>query len=315
MAAAGKRAVHAALIGNTLVALTKFVAAFVTGSSAMLSEAVHSVVDTGNQLLLLHGIRRSRRTPDEQHPLGYGRELYFWSFIVALLLFAAGAGVSFIQGVAHIRHPEPIESPLVLYIVFGLSLIFEGGSWLVAFRGFRSSIGADGYWAAIRRSKDPPQFMVLMEDSAAVAGILIALTGSTAAILTGDPRFDGLASIAIGVLLAGVSVLLARESKALLIGERADKALSAAVCALAEERPGVVRANGLITVQLAPDQVVAALSVEFADRMTAPEIEAAVAEMEARLRDRHPEVHILFVKPQTAAAAAAAHDRLFGQQS
>ena len=310
----GKTAVYAALVGNLLVAATKAVAAVVTGSSAMVSEAVHSLVDTGNELLLLHGIRRSHRRPDTQHPLGYGRELYFWSFIVALLLFAAGAGVSIVQGILHIRSPEPIDDVEVSYVVLGLSLVFEAGSWIVAFRGFRATKGDTGYWAAIRSSKDPPRFMVLLEDSAAIIGILIALAGTWSSVAFHDPRLDGAASIAIGILLAGISVVLARESKGLLIGEQADPELQAAVFAIASDTTGVAAANGLVTVQLAPDQVVAALSLEFDRHLNVPEVEALVSEMEQRLRRIRPEVFMLFVKPQTGDIFVAARARLLDRR-
>jgi cation diffusion facilitator family transporter len=300
VAESGKGAVIAALVGNLLVALTKCVAAFVTGSSAMLSEAVHSLVDTGNEVLLLYGMRRSRKTPDAKHPIGYGRELYFWSFIVALLLFALGAGVSIYEGIVHLRDPEPISSPTVSYVVLGLSLLFEGGSWIVAARGFAASKGTLGWWAAIRASKNPPQFMVLLEDSAAIVGIGFALVGTWASVQFGDPRFDGVASIAIGLLLGAVSIVLARESKGLLIGERGDRVLDDAARRIACATPGVIGVNNVITVQLAPDQVLVMLSVEFDDALATPAIEAAVHGLEERLRAARPEVHLLFVKPQTA---------------
>src|SRR5436190_22671991 len=156
--------VWAAVIGNLLVAITKIAAATFSGSSAMLSEAVHSVVDTGNEVLLLYGMRRSKRRPDSEHPFGFGRELYFWSFIVALLLFGLGCIASVVEGIDHVRHPQPIEHPGLVYIVLALSSVFEGTSWLIARRGFRSSVGHDGYLAAIRASKDPPQFVVLQDD-------------------------------------------------------------------------------------------------------------------------------------------------------
>lgn len=310
MAEAAKRTVIAALLGNLAIAVTKFAAALFTGSSAMLSEAVHSLVDTGNEVLLLYGMRRARLAPDPKHPIGYGRELYFWSFIVALLLFAAGGGVSIVQGIAHLRAPEPIERPGISYAVLGLSLLFEGASWTVAYRGFRQSVGDDGLWRAIRRSKDPPQFMVLLEDSAAIIGILIALAGTWAAVTFADARLDGIASIAIGVLLVGVSVVLARESKGLLIGERGDEALEHAVRAAAAGVAEIERVNGLLSIQLAPDQVVVAASIEFADALTAPAIERAVVALEDAVRAARPDVHLLFVKPQTASGYAAARDRL-----
>jgi cation diffusion facilitator family transporter len=310
MRLAGAAAVYAALIGNLLVAVTKAVAAAVTGSSAMLSEAVHSLVDTGNEILLLHGIRRSRRRPDRKHPLGYGRELYFWSFIVALLLFAAGAGVSIVQGVLHVRSPEPIENVEVSYVVLGLSFLFEGGSWFVAFRAFRQAKGDASYWQAIRRSKNPPEFMVLLEDTAALIGIIVALIGTWAAVTYAEPRLDGAASIVIGLLLGGISIVLARESKGLLIGEEATPELQRAVFAIAAETRGVLATNGLITVQLAPDQIVAALSLQFDPELPARDAEVIVADMERRLREAHPEMFMLFVKPQSAEQYDAARTRL-----
>src|SRR3954454_7422283 len=207
--------VWAALIGNLLVALTKVAAALFSGSSAMLSEAFHSLVDTGNEALLLYGMRRSRVRPDAEHPFGYGRELYFWSFIVALLLFGLGSVASVIQGITHIRHPRPVEHPGAIYAVLGLSFLFEGVTWLVALKGFRPSVRKDGYLAAIRHSKDPPQFVVLLEDTAALIGIAIAFVGTWASIHWREPRIDGVASLAIGVLLGLVAMLLARESKGL----------------------------------------------------------------------------------------------------
>ena len=216
------KAVWAALAGNVLVAAAKFVAAAMTGSAAMLSEAVHSLVDTINELLLLYGIARSSRPADREHPLGYARELYFWSFVVALLIFAVGAGVSAYQGIQRLLQPQPIERPLVIYLVLAASLVFEGSSWFIGARAFRRSKRNLSWWEAFRQSKDPPAFIVVFEDSAAVLGILVAAAGTTAAILTGDSRWDGIASLLIAAILAGVAALLAQESKALLIGERAD---------------------------------------------------------------------------------------------
>jgi cation diffusion facilitator family transporter len=298
-APSSRHAVFAALAGNILVALTKAVAAVWTGSSSMLSEAVHSVVDTGNEVLLLYGMRQARARADAEHPLGYGREFYFWSFIVALLIFALGAGVSIIQGIAHVRAPEPIKDPLVNYVVLALAFLFEGGSWWISLRQFKAAKGSSGFVEGFRRSKDPASFMVLFEDSAALIGILIAAAGTFASSSLDAPVYDGVASIAIGVVLAATAVLLARESKSLLIGEQADARLNQSLLRLAAAQPGVVHANGVITVQLAPDQVVVNLSLEFADELRAPDIERVVLEIEKSVCSTHAEVVAVFIKPQT----------------
>ena len=294
-----RKVIYAALAGNLLVALTKFLAAGVTGSSAMISEGVHSLVDTGNEVLLLYGLRRAARPPDDAHPLGHGRELYFWSFIVALLIFAVGAGVSLYEGITHIFHAAPLTKPVVNYVVLALAILFESGSWWVAFREFRATKGAQGYYEAVRESKDPPGFLVLFEDSAALVGLLIALVGTAAADLLELPVLDGVASIAIGLVLAVVALFLAQESKALLIGEGASREIVASICRIAGSERGVEHANGLFTVHLGPRQVVAALSVDFADDLSARDVEDIVAKIERRIRDRHPEVISILIKPQS----------------
>jgi cation diffusion facilitator family transporter len=297
---AGSRAVvWVALAGNLLVAATKAGAAAFTGSSAMLSEAIHSFVDTGNEVLLLYGMRRARRRADRDHPAGYGRELYFWSFVVALLVFALGAGVSLVQGVQRVRNPQPIENPLVSEIVLAASFLFEGWSWVVSVRQFSKAKGGLGWYEAFVRSKDPPLFMVLFEDSAALAGIVIAAAGTVLSAHLDMPRADGIASILIGLVLACTSTLLARESKSLLIGERADSDLVKSILAIANAACGPSRANGVLTIHLAPDQVMAAMSFEFDDALTAPRIEQLIADIERRIHDAHPEVTSLFIKPQS----------------
>lgn len=297
--ASSKKVVYAALAGNLLVALTKVAAAAWTGSSAMLSEAVHSLVDTGNEVLLLYGIHRSGQRPDRTHPLGYGRELYFWSFIVALMIFGLGAGVSVYEGILHVRDPTPIDDPAVNYVVLGLSFLFEGASFRVALKQFKAAKGELGYYEAVRRSKDPPGFMVLFEDGAALAGIVIAAAGTFASASLGVPVLDGVASILIGVVLGATAAALARESKSLLIGEQADPKLRQSLVDIAAEEPSVARVNGLMTTQLAPDQIVAALSLEFADELRTPDIEKAVVAIERKVRARHPNIVAVFIKPQT----------------
>jgi cation diffusion facilitator family transporter len=293
-----RTAVWAALVGNVLVAVTKAGAAAFTGSSAMLSEAVHSFVDTGNEVLLLYGMRVARKKADRDHPAGYGRELYFWSFIVALLVFALGAGVSIFQGVQRVRHPQEIENAIVSEVVLAASFLFEGYSWVVSLRQFNKVKGPLGYYEAFVKSKDPPLFMVLFEDSAALIGIAIAAVGTVLAAHFDMPLADGISSILIGLVLACTSTLLARESKSLLIGEKADSALIRSILEIANAACGSSRANGVLTIQMAPDQIMAAMSFEFDDALTAPQIEEMIADIERRIHDAHPEVTSLFIKPQ-----------------
>lgn len=297
-----KLVVVAALCGNLAIAITKFIAAGITGSSAMVSEGVHSTVDTTNQMLLLYGMKRAATPPSQSHPFGYGRELYFWAFIVALLVFALGAGISIYEGISHIRHPAPITNPVVNYVVLGISLLFEGGTWWVALREFRRQKGEMGYFEAFRRSKDPTTFTVLFEDTAAMLGLLIALAGIGASQVLGMPVLDGAASIAIGVVLAISSLLLARETKGLLLGESAHPRVRDAILDIAARDPAVRRANGVFTVQMGPASVVAVLSAEFEDALTTPEIEACIGRIEEAVEQAHPSVTALFVKPQTNAS-------------
>ncbi|MDL5364538.1 cation diffusion facilitator family transporter [Xanthomonas sp. NCPPB 2654] len=310
-AASGSRlAIYAALAGNLAIAIAKFVAAALSGSSAMLSEGVHSLVDTVNELLLLYGLRRAARPADATHPFGYGRELYFWSFIVALLVFALGAGVSLYEGIAHLRNPEPAGSHTLNYVVLGLSMLFEGGSWWVSLREFRARKGAMGYVRAFRESKDPSLFTVLLEDSAALIGLLIAMLGLLAAQWLQMPELDGVASIGIAAVLACSAFLLARESKGLLIGEPAARPLSDALRRIAGADPDVRAVNGVLSVQMGPEQVVAALSAEFEDQRSTAQIEACIERIERAARAEHPELQALFVKPQTPAAWQARRSAL-----
>lgn len=310
--ALSKKVVYAALVGNLFVAATKFVAAAVTGSSSMLSEAVHSLVDTGNEALLLYGYFRSSRRPDETHPLGYGRELYFWSFIVSLLLFAIGAGVSIYEGIDHIIYAPMITDTRVNYVVLALSAVFEGTSWWIALKRFGKLKGRRGYWEAVRDSKDPPSFMVLFEDTAALIGIAIAAAGNFAAEKWGISEIDGVASLLIGVVLAVAAAVLARENKALLIGERASDDVIRSIQILAISEPSVDGANNVFAVHLAPDQILVALSLEFSDELRTPDIEAAVIRLEDHIREKHPQVIALFIKPQTRRTFEKMRAEFFG---
>jgi cation diffusion facilitator family transporter len=291
--------VYAALAGNLAIAIAKFIAAGFSGSSAMLSEGVHSLVDTTNELLLLYGLHRSEQKPDPTHPFGYGRELYFWSFIVALLVFAAGAGVSAYEGIQHVLHPEPATNHLVSYIVLGVSIVFEGISWGVALREFRSTKGKQGYIEAFRRSKDPSIFTVLLEDTAALLGLGIALLGVASAQLLRMPVLDGVASLGIAAVLATAAFLLARETKGLLIGESAHPRVAQAILDVANADRDLRNANGVNTMQMGPNQVVATLSAEFEDDRTTQQIEACITRIEQAVKQQYPELTALFIKPQT----------------
>jgi cation diffusion facilitator family transporter len=297
-AGSSKKVIFAALAGNFLIAVTKFAAALWTGSSAMLSEGVHSLVDTGNQGLLLYGHHRANRPPDERHPLGFGRELYFWSFIVALLVFALGAGVSLYEGIAHILDPHPITDPIVNYAVIALSVVFEGISWRMALREFRKTKGDLTYFQAFKRSKNAPLFLVLFEDTAALIGLAIACAGNFASHYFNRFELDGVASLGISLVLAVTATMLARESKELLLGEPAAARVTNSIMEIARQQDGVERINGLMTVHLAPDEIVLALSLEFADPLNTPGIEQRIATLERRLRSAHPELITIFIKPQ-----------------
>ncbi len=291
-----------AFAANLGIAASKFVAAAITGSSAMLTEGVHSVVDSTNQLLLMWGRRQSRKPPDKYHPFGYGRELYFWSFVVAVLVFALGAGVSIYEGIIHILHPEEAVSPLIAYGVLLVAFLLEGWSTLEAFREFKAAKGALGWWEAITRSKDPPSFIVLLENGAAMAGIIAAAVGVFLSQMTNNPFFDGAASVVIGVILGFTALLLARESKDLLIGEAADPELVDGLRELACGKPGVVGVGHVLTVHSAPDQITVMINVDFRDDMLAGDVERIVDETERDARHRWPQVRRLFVRPMHGAA-------------
>jgi cation diffusion facilitator family transporter len=301
-AKASRKVIYAGLIANLIVAVSKFVAAAVTQSVAMLSEAVHSLVDTSNELLLLYGAHRAAKPPNAQHPLGYGREVYFWSFIVSLLVFLVGACFSLAIGIQHVMYPHAIDRPIVNYVVLAFAALLEGASWWVAFKEFRRRKGGKGYVQAAQETKDPSTMMVFVEDSAALVGIALALAGTAAAQLLDEPIYDGAASIAIGLLLSVVAWFLARENKKLLIGEGASKRLVDSVGELAAGEEGVAHFNGLLSIHLAPREVVMALSIDFEKSLAASEVQAVVARLEKRIREQHPEVALLLVKPQTSAA-------------
>ncbi len=317
-ASSSKTVIYAALIGNGLIAITKFIAAAVTGSAAMLSEAVHSVVDTGNQGLLLYGIKRSSRPADDAHPFGYGMELYFWAFVVAILIFAGGAGISIYHGIEKILHPEPLESVYVNYIVLVLAMVFEGAAWWLAFRAFREAKGKYGYFEAVRRSKDPALFTVLFEDSAAMLGLVVALIGIALGQWLNMPVLDGVASVLIGVILAVTAALLAYEAKGLLIGEGVEPEVRQGILAILDGQSGIVRVNEVRSMHLGPEEVLLTISVDFAGDLNADQVEAAISKMEQEIKSSYPDVKRLFIEAQNwrahqadrAASAKAEPDKV-----
>jgi cation diffusion facilitator family transporter len=293
-ATSSRKVIYAALAGNTLIALTKFGAAAVTGSSAMLSEAIHSVVDTGNQILLLYGLRRAAKPADAIHPFGYGMELYFWTFVVAILIFAVGAGISIYDGVERIRAPRIITDPMINFAVLGIAMVFEAGAWWIAFREFRKTKGSLGYFQAVRRSKDPAVFTVLFEDSAAMLGLIAAFAGLAIGAALDLPVLDGVASVVIGVILAVTAALLAYECKGLLLGEAAQREVTDGITDVIAGEPNILSLNELLTMHLGPEDVLLNLSIDFDHTLSADQVEAAISRMERRkdaIPRNHPGLH------------------------
>ena len=303
MAADSKVVIYAALAGNAAIAVTKFVAAAITGSSAMLAEGIHSVVDTGNQGLLLLGLRRAKRPPDTQYPFGHGKEVYFWSFVVAILIFAVGAGISLYEGIHAVLDPHPVTNALVNYVVLGLAIAFEGVAWWFALRGFRRAKGGLGYVEAVVRSKDPTIFVVLFEDSAALLGLVVALAGIAGAQATGAWWLDGAASIGIGCILAGTAVWLAVETKGLLIGEAARPAVIRDLRERIAAHDCVRSVNEVLTLHMGPEFILVNASVTFDPDARADRVAAAVTAIDRDLRASWPEVRRVFIEGEGRAGA------------
>jgi cation diffusion facilitator family transporter len=298
MASGSTKVIIAALIGNTLISITKFIAAFITGSSAMLSEGIHSLVDTGNQVLLLHGLKQAKKPADQHFPFGHGKEVYFWSFIVAILIFALGGGISIYEGIQHILHPEPITNPMINYIVLGLAMLFEGAAWFFAFREFSRAKGKHGYIEAVQRGKDPSIFVVLFEDSAAMLGLLVAFAGIALTQSTGYLYFDGAASIIIGLILLGTAIWLAYETKGLLIGESANRHVIDGIRTILNTHASTEHVNEVLTMHMGPDFVLANISIDFQDELTAEDIETAVAEMDQLIKNKYPQIKRIFIEAE-----------------
>ncbi|PWG81637.1 cation diffusion facilitator family transporter [Pararcticibacter amylolyticus] len=294
---ASKLPIYSALAANLLIAITKFIAAAFTGSSAMISEGIHSLVDTSNEVLLLWGIRQSKRPADEKRPFGYGKELYFWSFIVSIMIFGIGGGISFYEGITHIRHPEIIKNPVWNYAVLGFAIVFDGISFITALREFNRQRGTTPFWKAVRKSKDPSTFVVLFEDAADVLGLFVAFLGVFLGHQLNNPYFDGIASIVIGLILTGISVLLATESRSLLMGESADAGILNAVKELAEADAVITKVSRSLSMYLAPEEIILLLDVSFNENSSGKEITAAVTRIKDKIHSEYPSIKQIFVEP------------------
>lgn len=299
MAGGSKGVIYAALIGNAAIAVTKFGASLFTGSSAMLSEAIHSLVDTGNQILLLFGLKRSAKPPDERHPFGHGLQLYFWAFVVAIIIFGLGGGLSIWEGVQKIKEPHPIESVWINYVVLSVALLIEGSVWWVAFKEFRKTKGSQGWFKAVRNSKDPMVFTVLFEDTAAMLGLLTALTGIYLSQALGVPLLDGVASIVIGLILVCTAAFLAYECQGLLTGEAVAPEVRRGIREVAAASEGVEGVNELLTMHFGPADVLVALSLDFRDDLEAGAVERNVTAIERRIKAAYPEVTRIFIEAQS----------------
>ena len=297
MASGSSKAIYAAIGGNLAIAIAKFVAAGFTGSAAMLSEGVHSLVDTGNGGLLLLGVKRSERPADSRHPFGHGKELYFWSLIVAVLIFGLGGGISAYEGFLHLLHPAPLHDPTWNYAVLAVAVLFEATVFVIALREFRKQMDpGENIWRAVQTSKDPSTFTVLFEDAAALLGLLVAFIGVFLSQHFGDARIDGAASMAIGLILAVTAGFLAFESKGLLVGEGADPQTVASIRALAQDEPGVKEVINPLTMHFGPNTILLTVDIEFEPALSAAEVEMAVDRLEKAIRKQHPRIKHIYIE-------------------
>ena len=295
-------AIYGAVAANVAIAVTKFVVAGITGSSAMLSEGIHSAVDTFNGILLLVGLKLSRRPATPEHPFGHGKELYFWSLIVAVLIFGVGGGLSFYEGVQQIRHPQPMQDPMWNYVVLGVAAVFEGSSFVIALRQFLTQAGSTPFWEALHRSKDPTTYTVLAEDSAALIGLVVAAVGIALSQGLDKPVLDGAASLIIGLLLAGVAVVLTSESRSLLIGEGIRPETARAIRSIALAQPKVRDVGRVLSMYVGPDDVQVTMDLDFDDGTAAADAGTAIADVERQVRERYPMIKRLFIEAGAAPA-------------
>jgi cation diffusion facilitator family transporter len=295
-----KIAVYGAIAANVTIAVTKFVVAGITGSSAMLSEGIHSAVDTFNGILLLVGLKLSQRPATPEHPFGHGKELYFWSLIVAVLIFGLGGGLSFYEGVQQVRHPTPMQNAMWNYVVLGIAAVFEGSSFVIALRQFLKQAGNTPFWEALHRSKDPTTYTVLAEDSAALIGLVVAALGIALSQRFDKPVLDGVASLVIGLLLAAVAVALIWESRGLLIGEGIRPETARAIRSIALAQPKVRDVGRVLSMYVGPDDVLVTMDLDFEDGTAAADAGAAIAAIERQVRERYPMIKRLFIEAGAA---------------
>lgn len=301
-----KLVIYLAIAGNLAIAVMKFIAAAITGSSAMLSEGIHSLVDTGNQLLLLLGVNRSHQPADSQHPYGYGKELYFWSLIVAMVLFGVGGGMAIYEGITHLIHPRPLEDPFWAYVILGISMLLEGISWSFAMRALLAEKGKYSLWQTFRRSYDPSILTVLLEDTAALIGLTAAFIGIYFAHRFSNPYFDGAASILIGITLCVVSVILIRESKGLLVGEAATPEVVASVTTLALDEPAIIAVNQALTLVFGPEEVLLNIEAQFVPSLSVIELAQVVSRLELAIQQYHPHIKRIFIEVAPPATSITA---------
>ncbi len=299
--ATSNKSIYSALAANLLIAVTKFTAGAFSNSAAMISEGIHSMVDTINQILLLFGLKRSRKPADSLRPFGYGKELYFYSFIVSILIFGLGGGISIYQGIIHIIHPEPLGNPTWNYVVLALSVVFEGTSLVIAAKEFNKVRGTDSWWEAIKRSKDPSNFLVLFEDGAAVLGLFIVMICMSVSHHLNIPQLDGVASLLVGLLLVGVSLILARESRSLLMGEGISDISKNKITALAEKDPAVLKASHILSTYQSPEEVILMLIVAFKENLDTAEINEAIERIRTDIKKEFHLIRFVIIQPETYA--------------
>jgi cation diffusion facilitator family transporter len=289
--------IYGAIASNLIIAIIKFIVAFFTGSSAMLSEGIHSTADTGNQLLLLFGLRQSQIPADEEHPFGHGQELYFWSLIVAIILFSGGGGMSIYEGITHLQHPNELQNPTWNYVVLVVAFIVEGVSWSIAYRELLKNKDPDeSFWRGLRVSKDPSIFVVFGEDTAALTGLVVAFLGIFLGHQFNSHVPDAIASIIIGFILAAIAVFLAYESKSLLVGETAERKTVEGIRTLVLEHEAVEQMRRPMTMHFGPHEILLSLDVQFKSRLRTSEIVKAIDEIETKIHNQYPDIRQIFIE-------------------